>query len=133
MTNLLFVCIGNSCRSQMAEAFANHLGDGRVRVWSAGTYPLGWIEANTRLVMEEMGIRLDGQESKSVSDVPFDQMDVVVATGRWVLIGLPAGSEARLVRWEIPDPFGADLKEYRAVRDLIEVKVRELLAELAHP
>jgi arsenate reductase (thioredoxin) len=130
-TNILFVCIGNACRSPMAEGFASKLGEGRVRAWSAGLCPLGWIESNTRLVMEEIGIRLDGQASKGLGDVPFDQMDIVVTMGSEVLIDLPEVGGSRLVNWEIPDPVGADLDTYRVVRDLIEVKVRNLLADLA--
>jgi arsenate reductase len=130
-TNILFVCVGNSCRSPMAEGFANKLGEGRVQAWSAGLYPLGRIEANTRLVMEERGISLDGQASKSVDDVPLDQMDIVVTMGSEVLCDLPAGDEVRLVCWAIPDPFGGSLDRYRAVRDLIEAKVRKLLVGLA--
>lgn len=115
----------------MAEGFANKLGEGQVRAWSAGLYPLGWIEVNTRLVMEERGINLDGQASKGVRDVPLDQMDMVVTMGSEVLCDLPAGHEVRLVCWAIPDPFGGSLDRYRAVRDLIEAKVRKLLVELS--
>ena len=58
---ILFVCIGNSCRSQMAEAWANHLGNGTVQALSAGTYPLGVITGDTYNVMSEKGLSLDGQ------------------------------------------------------------------------
>ena len=129
-TNILFVCIGNACRSPMAEGFASKLGEGRVRAWSAGLCPLGWIESNTRLVMQERGISLGGQASKGLGDVPFDQMDIVVSMGPEVVVDLPEVGGS-LVNWEIPDPVGTDLNRYRVVRDLIEVKVRSLLAELA--
>ena len=59
--NLLFVCVGNSCRSQMAEALARHLGQDRVRAWSAGSNPLGEIVPLTFDVLKEKGISLDGQ------------------------------------------------------------------------
>jgi arsenate reductase (thioredoxin) len=128
--NLLFVCIGNSCRSPMAEAFANQLGEGRVRAWSAGIFALGWIEQNTQLVMAEREISLDGQSSKSLDEVPFDQMDVVVSMGLNIVIPFPPAWLGRLVQWQIPDPMGSGLDRYRLVRDLIEIKVKDLLAEL---
>jgi arsenate reductase len=130
MTNLLFVCIGNSCRSPMAEGFANRLGEGRVRAWSAGIFALGWIEENTQLVIEEKGISLDGQRSKGLDEVPFNQMDVVVSMGWNIVFPFPPAWRGRLVQWQIPDPMGADLDWYRLVRDLIELKVKDLLAEL---
>jgi arsenate reductase (thioredoxin) len=131
MMNVLFICIGNSCRSQMAEGFANKLAKGGgVRAWSAGLYPLGWIEASTRVAMEEKGISLEGQTSKGVDDVPFDQMGVVITMGSEVFCDAPAGFTGLMVQWEIPDPFGANLHRYREVRDLIELKVKDLLAEL---
>lgn len=128
-TNVLFVCIGNSCRSQMAEAFANKFGEGRVRAWSAGVYPLGWIEANTRAVMEESGFNLDGQTSKGLTDVPLDRMDVVVKMGSEVFCDLPT-FKGDVVLWKIPDPFGGDLDRHRLTRDMIELGVKDLLEGL---
>ena len=130
LTNILFICVGNSCRSQMAEAFANNLGQGRLRAWSAGIYPLGWIEPSTRIVMDEKDVSLAGQSSKGIPDVPLDQMDVVVAMGPEVFLDPSACERGRLIRWEIPDPFSSSLGRYRAVRDLIEVQVRNLVVEL---
>src|SRR5215471_12805483 len=78
ITNVLFVCFGNACRSQMAEALANHLGHDRVRAWSAGAYPLGWIPSETREVLEEKGISLDGHRTKGLENIPLAEMDLVV-------------------------------------------------------
>ena len=114
----------------MAEAFANEMGEGRVRAWSAGVYPLGWVETNTRAVMAESGLNLDGQTSKGLADVPLDQMDVVVEMGSEVFCHLLAGFKGRVVLWEIPDPFGGTLDRYRVTRDMIEPKVRDLLEEM---
>jgi arsenate reductase (thioredoxin) len=130
MTNVLFVCIGNSCRSQMAEAFANHLGRGRVRAWSAGSAPLGWIAPDTYAVMQEKGLALVGQRSKSLRDVPVDEMDIVVGMGCEVACPVPVGFKGRVVEWSIPDPFASGLSRYRAARDLIEEQVRSLLADI---
>src|SRR5690349_1019273 len=90
-TRVLFVCVGNSCRSQMAEAFANQLGADGFRAWSAGSMPLGEIVPPTFQVMREKGLSLDGQWSKGLKDVPLDSMDVVVGMGCEVNCPVPAG------------------------------------------
>jgi arsenate reductase len=130
-TNVLFVCIGNSCRSQMAEAFARQIGGGNFRVWSAGSMPLGEIISPTFQVMREKGLDLEGQWSKGLRDVPLDQMDVVVGMGCEVHCPLPAGFKGILVGWNIPDPYSHDLNYFRSVRDLIERQVKSLLRDLA--
>ncbi len=127
---VLFVCVGNSCRSQMAEAFANQLGQGRVQASSAGSAPLGWIARDTYTVMREKGLSLDGQWSKRLRDVPVAEMDVVVGMGCEVRCPVPVGFKGRVIEWSIPDPFSGDLDRYRATRDLIEAHVRDLLAEI---
>jgi len=128
---ILFVCIGNACRSPMAEAFAYHLGEGRVRAWSAGLFPIGWIPPETCTVMEERGLSLDGQSSKGLEDVPVAGMDLVVnMAGDGLSVPIPAGFRGRVIQWEIPDAFSSDLETNRATRDLIEAHVRVLLAEI---
>ena len=127
--NVLFVCVGNSCRSQMAEALANRLGQGRVRAWSAGSRPAGVISAVARNVMGEEGLSMDGQWSKGLEEVPVADMDVVVTMGCEVECPAPRGFTGRLVEWDIPDPFD-DLQRGREVRGLIERQVMALLAEL---
>ena len=128
---ILFVCYGNSCRSQMAEALANHLGGGKVRAFSAGTHPLGGISQSTRAVLREKGITLEGHYSKGLQDVPISEMDVVVEMGYEVECPVPADFKGRLIQWDIPDPYFYDRNYFRDVRDLIESEVRWLLADLA--
>jgi len=128
--NILFVCVGNSCRSQMAEALANHLGQGRVRAWSAGSHPLGAITPETYEVLSEKGISLDGHWSKGLKDVPVAEMDVVVGMGCDVVCPAPSGFQGRVIEWNIPDPFGRELEFFHSVRDLIERQVKTLLADL---
>ena len=128
--SILFVCVGNSCRSQMAEALANHLGEGRVRAWSAGSHPLGEITPETYEVMAEKGITLEGQWSKGLRDVPVAEMDVVVGMGCEVVCPVPAGFQGRVIEWNIPDPYSRDLAFFRSVRDLIERQVTALLSDL---
>jgi len=117
----------------MAEAMAKKLGKGKVRAWSAGLFPLGWIASGTHIVMEENAFFLDGQWSKSLKDVKIEQMDIVVEMGHEVFCPLPEGFKARLIEWEIPDPYGAALDDYRKARDLIEEHVTRLLAEIKTP
>ena len=128
--NVLFVCFGNACRSQMAEAFANRLGEGRIRAWSAGSHPLGYIIEDTRAVLREKGVLIDGQFSKGLKDVPMEQMDVIVTMGCEVNCPLPAGFKGRVTEWNVPDPFAHGLDFFRNVRDLIARQVRELVEEL---
>ena len=114
----------------MAEAFANKLGAGRVRAWSAGSAPLGRIIPETHEVLGEKGITLDGHRSKGLADVPLNEMGAVVSMGCEVTCPVPAGFKGRIVEWDIPDPYGRDLEFYRRVRDMIEGQVTALLAEL---
>ena len=130
MLKVLFVCYGNSCRSQMAEALVNHRGAGKVRAFSAGSNPLGVISQGTREVLREKGITLEGHSSKGLQDVPVSEMDVVVEMGYGVTCAVPADFKGRLIQWNIPDPFGLDWDHFREVRDLIENEVRTLLADL---
>jgi len=130
MLKALFICFGNACRSQMAEALANQLGAGRVQAFSAGTHPLGVISQETRAVLGEQGMTLDGHSSKGLRDVPISEMDVVVEMGAGVKCPLPADFKGRLIQWQIPDPFSLDREFFRDVRDLIEREVRKLLADL---
>jgi len=128
--NLLFVCVGNSCRSQMAEALANHHGNGRVRAWSAGSRPLGEIIPQTYEVMQETGVSLEGHFSKGLKDVPVDEMDVVVGMGCEVACPVPVGFKGRVIEWNIPDPYGRELAFFRSVRDSIQRRVLALLNDL---
>jgi protein-tyrosine-phosphatase len=130
MVKVLFVCYGNSCRSQIAEALANQLGEGKVRAFSAGTHPLGVISQDTRAVLREKGITLDDHWSKGLRDVPISEMDVVVEMGYGIKCPLPADFKGRLIRWYIPDPYFLEWGYFRDVRDMIESEVRRLLADL---
>ncbi|MGO8787068.1 MAG: low molecular weight phosphatase family protein [Terriglobia bacterium] len=130
---ILFVCVGNACRSQMAEAWANHFGKGKVLASSAGSHPFGSIVDDTYTVMSEKGLSLDGQCSKGLADVALADMDVVVGMGCEVECPVPAGFKGRVVDWEIPDPYGRSVQFFRNVRDMIERKVLELLAEHIAP
>ncbi|MFO1463338.1 MAG: arsenate reductase ArsC [bacterium] len=125
---ILFVCIGNSCRSQMAEGFARHLGGDSLLVFSAGSRPAGFVADGAVRAMQEVGIDISKQASKSVEEFRGQEFDAVVTMGcgdacPW----LPA---KRRYDWKIPDPIGQSEDFFRKVRGQIEAEVRALLADL---
>jgi arsenate reductase (thioredoxin) len=126
MKTVLFVCVENSNRSQMAEAFARMHGEGRVEASSAGSKPSGKVNPKAVAAMEELGYDLTAHASKGLDDFNGRNIDVAVTMG--------CGDECPLVQagqrvdWKIPDPRDMTPEEFRAVRDLIERKVKDLLA-----
>jgi protein-tyrosine-phosphatase len=127
-TRLLFVCVENSCRSQMAEAFARMHGGGRVEAYSAGSRPSGRVNAAAIRVMDELGYDLSAHDSKSVDRLPEDRFDAIISMGCGD--ACPTVPAARRDDWEIPDPKDMALPEFRAVRDRIERQVQALLDEV---
>lgn len=126
---ILFVCIENSCRSQMAEGFARLHGAGAVEVHSAGSRPSGKVNETAVAVMKEKGVDLGLQRSKGLGDLPPGRWDAVVTMGCGdACPHLPAD---RRRDWALRDPKHLPLREFRAVRDDIEVRVKALLAEVA--
>ena len=125
---ILFVCVENSNRSQMAEAFARIYGGEKVEAHSAGSRPSGRINPRAVEFMREVGYDLTTHASKSLDQFNRREVDVAVTMG--------CGDECPLVRakrreeWQIPDPKEMLPEQYREVRDLIERKVRDLLARL---
>ena len=125
---LLFVCVENSNRSQMAEAFARIHGGDLVEAFSAGSRPSGVINPRTVGAMRELGYDLTTHSSKSLLDIPDIEYDFVATMG--------CGDECPFVRakrredWEIPDPKHMDEGPFRTIRDQIEIKVKELIATL---
>lgn len=128
---IVFICIGNSCRSPMAEGWARHLGKGEVEAASAGLYPLGHIAQETIQVMKEKNVSLAGQTSKGLEDINWQEVDVLVNMTRLPAPAVVPGFRGATHNWNIPDPYGESLPTYRKVRDLLEQKVEQLLAELS--
>ncbi len=125
---VLFVCVENSNRSQMAEAFARiHGGDG-VEAWSAGSRPSGRVNPRAIEVMRELGYDLAAHASKSLDDLPAVEFDAVVTLGCGD--ACPFVAAKRRFDWQIPDPRDLAPIEFRAVRDRIEREVRSLLEQL---
>ena len=126
---VLFVCVENSNRSQMAEAFARLHGAGGVEAYSAGSRPAGRVNPRAVEFMREVGCDLTAHRPKALSDLPAGEFDVVVGMGCGDE-GCPLVPARRREEWGVPDPKELPAEEYRQVRDRIERKVRELLASL---
>ncbi|MBA3974671.1 MAG: low molecular weight phosphatase family protein [Candidatus Solibacter sp.] len=123
---VLFVCIGNACRSQMAEGFAKAYGGDVMEAMSAGLSPYSHVPEGTRESMEEKGISLETHFPKHVTEMADAGLDLVLN-----LSGTKLPFEGVEVRqWPVGDPFGGDAGEYRAARDRIEKLVMELVLEL---
>lgn len=125
---VLFVCVENANRSQMAEAFARIHGGEDVAAYSAGSRPSGVINPRAIEFMRELGYDLTTHDSKTLAD--FDGRDVDVAVTMGCGDACPLVLAKRREEWQIPDPKHMPPDEYRAVRDLIEQKVKDLLASL---
>ena len=129
MKRLLFVCVENSCRSQIAEAFAHIHGDENVEVFSAGSRPSGKVNPKAIETMKEIGYDLSIHESKSLDEIRPETYDFVATMG--------CGDECPYIRaksredWQIPDPKDMPPDEFRKVRDQIEQKVLDLLSRVA--
>jgi protein-tyrosine-phosphatase len=126
---VLFVCVENSNRSQMAEAFARIYGEGRVEALSAGSRPSGKVNPKAIDAMRELGYDLAAHKSKGLVELAGQEFDVVVGMGCGDE-GCPLVKAGRHEEWNVPDPKALPPEQFRAVRDLIGLKVRELLADL---
>ena len=128
MKNILFVCIENSNRSQMAQAFAKIYGGEGIMSYSAGSKPSGIVNPKAIAAMKELGYDLSVHESKSLDDLPDVLFDYAITMG--------CGDACPLVRathredWNIPDPRNMNEVEFREVRDMIRDKVKEVVLKL---
>ena len=104
---ILFVCVENSCRSQMAEGIARHLGKGILEVYSAGSKPKSEVDPNAIKVMQEIGIDISSYKSKGFNEVPIRNFDYVITLGcKDVCPFFPAEKH---IEWNIDDPKGKDI------------------------
>ncbi|MEJ2866968.1 arsenate reductase ArsC [Actinomycetospora sp. OC33-EN08] len=125
---VLFVCVHNAGRSQMAAALlAHHAGD-QVRVRSAGSAPADEVNPAVRAVMAELGIDLAHEVPTELSHADVDAADVVITMGCGD--ACPVFPGRRYLDWELTDPAGRDVDEVRTIRDDIDRRVRALLVEL---
>jgi arsenate reductase (thioredoxin) len=125
---VLFVCVHNAARSQMAAAFLELLGGDRVQVRSAGTEPGRRVHSKAVRVMREVGIDLSTRMPRKLEDSTVREADVVITMGCGDECPFYPGK--RYEDWDVPDPGLLPLNEVRAVRDDIELRVRTLLASL---
>jgi protein-tyrosine-phosphatase len=123
---VLFVCVENSCRSQMAEGFAKARGDAHVSAHSAGSNPSGRVDPRAARLMLERGIDLASHESKGLEDLPPGIVwDCIVTMGCGDVC--PHLSSKRRLDWDLPDPKPLTDDEFRRIRDRIETLVRDVL------
>ncbi len=135
MLKVMFLCTGNSCRSQMAEGLARGLGQGRVAVYSAGLIPAG-VNPYAKRVMKEIGIDISGQKSKAIDEGLLRKMDVIITLCGNAAMACPVTPlEIKRLHWPIEDPvetIGTDdeiLEAFRKARDEIRERVEGFLAE----
>ena len=125
---VLFICVHNAGRSQMAAALLDHHAAGRVRVTSAGSEPADRINPAVVAVMQEVGLDLSAEVPKPLSDDGVRSADVVVTMGGGDACPVYPGK--RYLDWQLTDPAGLGVDEVRPIRDEIDRRVRQLLAEL---
>jgi len=125
---VLFVCVENSCRSQIAEAFAHMHGKELIEAYSSGSRPSGTVNPKAVETMKEIGYDLTKHTSKSLNYIPSGEYEYAITMG--------CGDECPLVLakyredWQIPDPKSLPPDEFRNIRDLIENKVKTLVAKI---
>lgn len=126
---VLFVCIGNACRSQMAEGFAKGRYPDVLDAESAGVSPLGFVPEETVAAMREKEIALEGHSSKGLGDFDLRSFDIIVN-----MSGFPfppsLSKSVTILEWTVDDPFTGSERIYRKVRDDIERRVRTLAEEV---
>ena len=128
MKRVVFVCIENSNRSQLAQAFAKMFGGDTVEAYSAGSRPSGKVNPKAVEAMARLGYDLSTHDSKGLTDLPDVPYDAAVTMGCGD--ACPMLRAERRIDWSIPDPKHMEPAEFDAVRDLIGSKVKELLSEL---
>ena len=129
MPTVLFVCVANSCRSQMAEAIAKQHAQGKWDIWSSGTHPSGRVHPVAVEAMKELGIDLSTHYSKGLDQVPQQVWDYVVTMGCGD--NCPTVRAKHRIDWQIRDPVSLPPEQARQVRDQIISLVKGLLTK--HP
>ena len=109
---LLFVCVGNTCRSQIAEALAKNMG---FQAQSAGTHPGENVAKNAKLVIKELGIEMEKQYSKSIDEIDTQSFDKIISMG----CGVECPDININLDWKLEDPLGKNIEFYRDTRDKI--------------
>lgn len=126
--SILFLCVHNAGRSQMAAAFARHIGGERIDVFSGGSEPADAVNPTAVAAMAERGIDIGTESPRRWDEAEARAADVIVTMGCGDACPVYPGK--RYLDWELTDPAGRPIEEVRPIRDDIERRVRELLAEL---
>jgi len=129
MKKLLFVCVENAGRSQMAEAFAKHYGRGRIEASSAGTMPSSDVNPVVVQVMKEKGLDISTNRPKLITGKMTQEADVIVVMGCGAQGFCPVLLLDRVLDWKIDDPKGKPIEKVREIRDEIEKNVIKLIDE----
>jgi arsenate reductase (thioredoxin) len=130
MKKVLFVCVENSCRSQMAEAFAKMHGAGIIDAYSSGSRPSGIVNPKAIAAMERVGYDLSKHDSVGLDEIPQEEYEYAITMG--------CGDECPMIAaknredWALPDPKNMSSEEFNQVRDIIESEVKELIDKLNH-
>ncbi len=128
MKKVLFVCVENSCRSQMAEAFGKMHGEGIIEVYSSGSKPSGIVNPKAIASMKELGYDLSAHNSFGLEELPKVKWDYAITMG--------CGYECPMINadnredWGLPDPKHMEPKEFNRVRDIIEQEVIDLIEQI---
>jgi arsenate reductase len=128
LKRILFVCIGNACRSPMAEGFANRYGSDVLTAASAGLAPTQTIPLDTVEAMREKNIDVSGHVPSHYEPFEAVDYDLVVNMAGFKLPGPPEPKE--LIEWDVNDPYGSPVEVYRVVRDDLEQRVMRLILDL---
>ncbi|MEI8176800.1 MAG: arsenate reductase ArsC [Candidatus Omnitrophota bacterium] len=128
MKKVLFVCVENSCRSQIAEGIAKHFYSKVIEAYSAGSRPSGVVNPDAIAVMREIGVDISKNSSKGFRDLPTQDFDYVVTLGcKDTCPFFPAKS---FKEWEIPDPKGKDIEFFRRTRERLREEIKRLVNPL---
>lgn len=128
METIVFLCVENSCRSQIAQAFAIKHGEGKINALSAGSRPIGSINDKAILLMKEFDYDLNSHSSTGTSDLPDIKVHSMVSMGCGD--NCPTIKAENRIDWEIPDPKDMPLDEFREVIREIEKRVLSLLSSI---
>ena len=130
LKKILFICVENSCRSQMAEGIAKHLGKGIFEVYSAGSKPKGEVDPSAIKVMQEIGVDISSYKSKGFNEVPIRDFDYVITLGcKDICPFFPAEKH---IEWHIDDPKGKDIDSFRKTRDTLKYRIEQLIKDTYH-
>ncbi|MEU9588448.1 arsenate reductase ArsC [Streptomyces sp. NPDC048193] len=129
VSSVLFVCVHNAGRSQMAAAFLTHLAGDRVQVRSAGSAPAATVDPTVVVAMAEVGIDIAAEVPKALTTDAVQASDIVITMGCGDTCPVFPGK--RYLDWELPDPAGQGVEAVRPIRDEIEKRIRGLVDEIA--